>query len=291
VAGRFFCGAQYAEGVALPKSLIGQTLAERYVPRAIVGRGAMGVVYAADDLRAGALVAFKALARQSRDAQRVLRFEREIEVMRRLSHPSIVALHDFGWLSETEPWFVMELLDGTTLRDRLDRGPIDTRELAALLAPVASALDAIHEAGMVHRDVKPANVLFTPGSDRHVKLGDLGLALVTDPDLPRLTDRHAIVGSPAYMPPEGLKRRWTPAADVYALGVVIFEALAGRSPFDGSPAEVLIAKSRGVVPRLTEVSLRPVTTEQEALLAWALAREPSERPARATELVAALAKL
>ena len=263
----------------------------RYEIERELGRGAMGVVYAADDLHTGSLVAFKALARQSRDAQRVLRFEREIEVMRRLSHPAIVALYDFGWLSETEPWFVMELLDGSTLRDRLDRGPIDTRELAACLEPVASALDAIHEAGMVHRDVKPANVLFTPGARRTTKLGDLGLALVTDPDLPRLTDRHAIVGSPAYMPPEGLKRRWSPAADVYALGVVIFEAFSGRSPFDGSPAEVLIAKSRGTFPRLTEVSLRPVTAAQEALVAWALARESSERPARATELVAALAAL
>lgn len=281
----------YPRWVVLPKSLIGQTIAERYVPRAIVGRGGMGVVYAADDLVSGALVAFKALARQARDAQRVLRFEREIEAMRRISHPSIVALHDHGWLSDTEPWFVMELLDGATLRDRLDGGSIDTRELAAVLTPIASALDAIHAAGMVHRDVKPANILLSPRDRGGAKLADFGLALVTDPDVPRLTDKRAIVGSPAYVPPESLKRQWTAAADVYALGVVIFEALAGASPFVGAPADVLIAKHRGAVPTLAAISRRESDPRHEQLVAHALARDPKARPASASELVAMLAAL
>jgi serine/threonine protein kinase len=277
--------------VSLPSSLIGRTIAERYVPRAVVGRGGMGVVYAADDLHTGALVAFKALARQERDAQKVRRFEREIEAMRRISHPSIVALHDHGWLSDSEPWFVMELLDGTTLRDRLDRAPIDTRELAAVLTPVASALDAIHRAGMVHRDVKPANILLAPRDHAGSKLADFGLALVTDPDVPRLTDKRAIVGSPAYVPPESLKRQWTSAADVYALGVVIFEALAGASPFVGGAADVLILKARGQVPTLAQVSRRESDPQHEQLVAHALSRDPKARPATASELVAMLASL
>lgn len=277
--------------VSLPGTLIGKTIAERYVPRAIVGRGAMGVVYAADDLHTSTLVAFKALARQARDAQRVLRFEREIEAMRRISHPSIVTLHDHGWLSDSEPWFVMDLLDGATLRDRLDRAPIGTRELAAVLAPIASALDALHAAGMVHRDVKPANILLSPHDHAGAKLADFGLALVTDPDVPRLTDKRAIVGSPAYVPPESLKRQWTSAADVYALGVVIFEALAGASPFVGSAAEVLVAKSRGVVPTLAVISRRDSEPGHERLVAHALSRDPQARPASASELVAMLAAL
>ncbi len=281
--------------MSLPRSLIGQTIAERYVPRAIVGRGGMGVVYAADDLHTGGLVAFKALARQERDAQKVLRFEREIEAMRRISHPSIVALYDHGWLSVTEPWFVMELLDGTTLRDRLDRAPIDLAELAWILTPIATALDAIHDAGMVHRDVKPANVLLSPATATRdasgAKLADFGLALVCDPDMPRLTDQRAIVGSPAYVPPESLKRQWVAAADVYALGVVIFEAIAGANPFVGSPADVFIAKSRGRVPTLAEVSRRATDPAQERLIAHALARDPKARPERASQLVAMLAAL
>lgn len=290
-AARNSTAPRYAEQVSLPKSLSGQTLAERYVPRAVVGRGAMGIVYAAEDLATGGLVAFKALARQVRDTQRVLRFEREIEVMRRLAHPSIVALRDHGWLSETEPWFVMELLDGTTLRDRLDRAPISRAELVSLLRPVASALDAVHAAGMVHRDVKPANILFLPGSTSAAKLADLGLALVTDPDMPRLTDRRAIVGSPAYLPPEALRRVSTPAADVYALGVILFEAFAGAQPFHGGPADVLIAKSTGVVPSLADVARQRFDPALEALVARALARDPASRPSRATELIEALAAL
>lgn len=273
------------------RAVLGRTLGGRYVPRAIVGRGGMGVVYAADDLGDPTRrVALKLLPRMMRDPDSVARFEREIHAMRSAHHPSIVAMFDHGWLSTQEPWFAMELLDGSTLHDRIDRGPVPPPELAALLGPIADALDALHAAGAVHRDVKPGNVLFTDASWARAKLGDFGLALITESALPRLTDPGVIVGTPAYLPPESATtRQWTSAADVYALGILMFEALTGTLPFEGSTVDVLIAKRTRPAPALADAHPGPFAPGVERAIAHALASDPRARPARASDVVRALA--
>lgn len=273
------------------RALVGRTVAERYLVRSIVGRGGMGVVYAADDAQTSTRVALKVLPRLLRDATSIQRFEREIRVMQEIRHPAIVTIHELGVLSTAEPWFTMELLSGETLHERIDDGPVPPSELAATLGPIASALDALHAEGMLHRDIKPGNVLYEDGARARAKLADFGLALLTDGALPRLTDPGTIVGTPAYIPPEATTTRvWTPAADCYALGVLIFEALTGAVPFDGGTVDVLIAKRSRAAPSLAEKSGRPFAAAVEALVARTLARDPAARPASASEIVLELAR-
>jgi serine/threonine protein kinase len=275
------------------RALVGRTVADRYLVRSIVGRGGMGVVYAADDLAApgGARVALKVLPRLLRDPTSLRRFEREVRVMQRMRHPAIVAIHELGTLSTQEPWFTMELLTGETLHERIDDGPVPPSELATILAPIAGALDALHAEGMLHRDIKPGNVLYEDPSRTRTKLADFGLALLTDGALPRLTDPGTIVGTPAYIPPEATTTRvWTAASDHYALGVLIFEALTRAVPFDGGTVDVLIAKRRQDAPTLAEKSGRTFDPALEALVARCLARDPALRPGSASEIVAELAR-
>lgn len=272
------------------RALIGRTIAERWAVLSIVGRGGMGVVYAAADLaEPSRRVALKVLPRIARDRSALARFEREMQILRELRHPSIVALEATGELGTKEPWLAMELLTGATLHDRIDEGPVPPGELAALLAPIGDALDAVHASGAVHRDLKPGNVLFADDARTRAKLADFGLALITDPGVPRLTDPRAIVGTPAYLPPESaITREWTSAADVYALGVLAFEALTGTLPFEGSAVDVLIAKRTRGAPRLSERSALRFSPAVESAVAAALATRPEDRPSRASDVVRAL---
>jgi tetratricopeptide (TPR) repeat protein len=209
-----------------------------------LGSGGMGEVYLAQDTRLGRKVALKILSPDlTRRADRLLRFEQEARAASALNHPNIVTIHDIGQDGDTR-YLVTEYVEGETLRTRLARGPLPLRDALDCAVQVAGALAAAHAAGIVHRDVKPENLMLRP--DGLVKVLDFGLAKLTEPaHTPSATEATATVaafdtepgqvaGTPFYMSPEQARGLKVDArTDVFSLGVVLYEMLAGRRPFEG----------------------------------------------------------
>jgi tRNA A-37 threonylcarbamoyl transferase component Bud32 len=259
----------------------GRCLAGRYRMGALLATGGMGEVWATHDLLLDRAVAVKvlggALAGDGRAAERL---RREARAAGRLEHPSIARVLDLGE-HDGHPYLVMELLEGESLAARIDRaGPMDPAEAARVVAAVAGALEAAHQAGVVHRDVKPGNVFLTSAGE--VKVLDFGIASAAGDTALTTGD---LIGTAAYLAPERvLGHRATPAADIYALGVVLYELLAGHRPFDGgSEVELAMAHVNADPP-----SLRQVAPSAPPFLAaachQALAKDPSARPCSAAEL-------
>ena len=230
----------------------GLVLHGRYRLLRQVGRGAMGEVWVAVDGLLGRRVAVKLLRPGASDdleqRARSERFLREARTAASLSHPNVTAVFDVGQ-EEGWPFIVLELVDGTTLEQRLERGPLPPREAERIAASIAAALAAAHRAGIVHRDVKPANVIVS--GTGMVKVTDLGIAgsVEADPD-----DDGAMYGTLPYVAPERLRGPSAgPPADVYALGVVLYEMLAGRRPFEAGSAEALRRLQEAGPPPLTHV--------------------------------------
>jgi serine/threonine protein kinase len=205
-----------------------KAVGERYSELSLVGAGGMGRVYRARDAKLGQHVAIKvpdeAAVAQEEGRNRFLR---EAEAMARLTHPHILRVHDVH--AEEPLYYTMELVAGSSLAEILgDCAPIEPRWVLSILAQVASALEAIHGAGMVHRDLKPGNILVN--AEDHVWLADFGLAYLDERT--RLTRTGTSLGTPLYMPPEQLQgAEPDPAWDIYALGVVLFQALGSGPPF------------------------------------------------------------
>ncbi len=209
-----------------------QPLGGRYRLEEVVGRGGMGTVYRALDLRLNRTVAVKVLRSVERaDANR---FEAEIQILARLVHPGLVRLLDAGDL-ESRPYLVMDMIEGPSLADSLSAGPLGREITASIGSRVANALAYVHGAGVIHRDVKPANVLLSAGGEAH--LADFGIARLVDSTSITVTGRP--LGTPAYLAPEQVEGTTVgPATDVYALGLVLIECLSGRRAFEGSPSEI-----------------------------------------------------
>ncbi|MDQ3871744.1 MAG: serine/threonine protein kinase, partial [Chloroflexota bacterium] len=221
-------------------SAIGQELAGRYRLEALLGAGGMATVYRARDLRLERPVAVKVLSPNlAADETLVRRFEREARFLAAVNHPSIVKVYDVGE-TEGEAFFVMELVEGETLADRIRRGgALSPDEAVPILAAVAEGLAILHRGGFVHRDVKPQNILLS--RDAPAKLADFGLVRGAEPS--DLTAPGTTVGTLGYLAPELLRGDpATPSTDVYALAAVAYEALTGQLPF---PVETLISLVQG----------------------------------------------
>jgi eukaryotic-like serine/threonine-protein kinase len=258
-------------------------LPSRYDSPTLVARGGMGEVYRATDATLGRVVAIKMLAdRHSRDADVRARFTREALAAARLSgEPYVITVFDVGE-HDGRPFIVMEYLDGGTVHDQLRGGRVPHDEALEWLRQAAAALDAAHRNGVVHRDVKPANLLLD--KDAVVRVSDFGIASATGMDT--LTLPGTVLGTAGYLSPEQARGELaTPASDRYALAVVAFELLTGRRPFaaDTPVTEAFghlnaaIPSAEGIAPDL------PVGIDE--VFARALAKDPAERPASATELV------
>lgn len=254
--------------------LTGRILGDRYALRARLGEGGMGVVYRARDTMLRRDVAVKVF----RDgAAEIARTASETQLLAGLNHPALVTLYD-AQVGAAEPrYLVMEYVDGPTLQKRLEGGALSERTVARVARDLGEALHAVHRAGIVHRDVKPANVLLrapvVPGEEFHAKLADFGIAYLIDTT--RLTTPGTIIGSAAYLSPEQVTGAAPlPASDVYSLGLVLLEALTGQRAFaqDGMREAVLA--------RLTQDPLVPSSVGHEwgALLTGMTAREPAARP-------------
>jgi len=230
----------------------GELVGARYRVVRLLGRGGMGEVYEVEDCHLGRRVALKTVAiTLSDDAKALARLEREVQLASRIRHPNVCRID--GLLTFDCGSFVsMELLAGESLRDRFDRvGRMEVADVAELLPQILAGLGAAHAAGIVHRDLKPDNVMICPAAGERLErvvLTDFGLArtLAVGPGLPQLTtNRHHLLGSPAYLAPEQIMpgARIGATADIYALGVMLFELLTGTLPFEGrTPLETALLR-------------------------------------------------
>ena len=276
--------------------LIGAVLDERYRIEEPLGQGGIGRVYKARHLILGRWVALKVLLAQYESIPVLQeRFRREAEALASLSHPNIVTVTDFG-VTEGMPYIVMELLEGQDLASLIDEVEIDPKRAIAILRQVLRALAYAHTRELVHRDLKPHNVFVRAlgdGTD-HVVVLDFGLARFMGDAAnksPKLTRAGALIGTPAYMAPEQASGEPVDArADVYAAGLVLFETLTGRKPFESKdPGEMLRSHLLVTPPRMVQADPGLEVSEGlEALVARALAKSPAGRFAGAAEMLAAL---
>lgn len=254
-----------------------------------LGEGGMGVVYRARYVKNDRIVAVKLLPSSITDETLLARFEREMQLLRTLRHPHIV--HTFGGKCEGDQrFYAMELTDGGTIDELIDqRGHLSVDTTVAYAVQMCSALAYAHEKGIIHRDVKPGNFLLT--KDGSLKLGDFGLATVAAAN--KLTATGKTMGTFRYMSPEQIRGKPEPCpqTDLYALGVVLFEMLTGKVPFDAeAPAEVLHQHLKATPPRVS--SLMPnVPKALDDLVDRLLRKRIEERPANAVEVGIALKNL
>lgn len=247
----------------------------------------MGRVYEASDLQLNRRVAIKVIRRDMHDGAADERFLREARAAAALSHPNACRLYEVGEY-ESEPFLVMELLEGESLQERLTRGRMPTQEAADVLLPLMSALVALHDAGLVHRDLKPANVFLTADS---VKLLDFGLARVAPTadaqTMAALTAPGAVTGTVRYMSPEQIAGDPIDTrTDVFALGVLLFEMITGEPPFNASSnVDWINAVMTSEPPTLPDEQLKPF----EPVVVRALQRRPDDRFASVREMADALA--
>jgi eukaryotic-like serine/threonine-protein kinase len=219
-----------------------QVLAERYRLHGLLGHGGMSDVYRADDLLGGGQVALKIV--RSDDPSFARRLVQEAGALERLDHPGLVRLLDAGAIGD-RTYLAMELVEGPTLVEVLRNGPMTPARTARLGRTVAGALAYVHRAGVVHRDVKPGNVMLD--ADGTARLGDFGIALLSDTST--LTAEGTTLGTAAYMAPEQLEDHHVgPEADIWSLGIVLLECLTGRRAYEGSAAEVVARRLAGSVP-------------------------------------------
>ncbi|MGQ0539657.1 MAG: protein kinase domain-containing protein [Gemmatimonadaceae bacterium] len=268
------------------------TLAGRYRVDRELGRGGMAVVYLAEDLRHRRRVAIKALSDEVSRGIGTDRFEREIETVARLSHPHILPLYDSGEAAGAL-YYVMPFAEGKSLRDRLNREhqlPID--DAIRIARDVAVALDYAHRQGVIHRDIKPENILFQGGEGAPAVIADFGIARVLAEGAvsATLTAAGHAVGTPAYMSPEQAsgEREIDGRSDLYSLGCVLYEMLAGEPPFTGPTAQALILKRLSAPPPRVRGLRDTVPPAVEQAILRALSRSPADRFATALDFARAL---
>jgi len=259
----------------------------RYQLVRLLGEGAMGRVYLATDPELGREVAIKVLrldqAGSARDAY-IARFRNEARAAARFNHPNVVSVHDAGVDATLGPYLVYEYIPGLTLRATLDRGRLDATALLRVTRGVAAALDALHAARIVHRDVKPDNILLAP--DGRVKLTDFGIARV--PDV-ALTRDGQFLGTPAYAAPEAIaKGEYSHRGDLFSFAAVTFEALAGVRPFPGDDAVTVSYAVVNDTPKNPSTLAHGIPVGVDDVFLRALSKEPEERHASAKEFADAL---
>lgn len=264
-------------------SLVGATIDRRYVVERELGHGGMGKVYLARDVTLHQRrVVIKVLLQASlNDPYVVTKFRQEVEALSRIDHPNVVGILGAGELPDGKPYIAMQYVDGVTLRSQILSEGMNLERAAVLLKQIGAALDDVHEQRIYHRDLKPENVLLQllKGGTEFVKIVDFGIAKVKDSVVAPSTVNKMSVGTVLYMSPEQLRggERITAASDIYSMGVIAYEMITGRRPFNPSSAPQLLEMHRQGV-RLDPIDLRPnLSTAARAVLLRALAFEPSDR--------------
>ncbi len=275
-----------AEPATTPSDLdprLAEALAPHLVLVRLLGEGGMGAVYVARDPALRRTVAVKVLAKElAADAGARARFERESQAVAGLSHPNVVPVYSVGELADGTPYFVMQHVQGRSMAERVaEDGPLGMAEARRVLGEVAAALGAAHVKGIIHRDIKPANILFDEESGRAL-VSDFGIAAVVpraDRSDTRLTQTGMIVGTPQYMSPEQLLNEpVSDRTDMYALGLLAYELLAGQAAFTATTPQALIAAHLRDTPKPLAELREDVDPEVAALVARCLEKDPHKRP-------------
>jgi eukaryotic-like serine/threonine-protein kinase len=276
--------------------IVGATVAGRYVVEECVGEGAMGRVYRARHIHLSRYFALKILFGDLiADSKMRMRFAYEAEAASQMSHPNVVSVFDFGRTDEGLLYLAMEYVQGECLADLLDReAPLGERRAIALARQLCSGLAHAHDHSLVHRDLKPDNVLVVASGALEIpRMLDFGLAISTDEDQRdfRFTTAGLVIGTPAYMSPEQVTERPVDQrSDLFSLGVLMFVMLCGRAPFDGRSIEVAALNAIASPPRLAERN--PAVTvcgALEEVVFRLLEKDPADRFQSAREVDAALA--
>ena len=252
----------------------------------MLAAGGFGEVWRATDLALGRPVAVKLLhAGFARHPEILARFRAEARHSGALSHENIARVYDYGEPPDAQaPFLVMELVEGTSLAGELAAGPLDPARVVDIVAQTAAGLDAAHRAGLVHRDIKPGNLMLSP--DGLVKITDFGISYAAG--AAPVTSTGQLVGTPGYLAPERVRgARAGPSSDLYSLGIVAWECLAGAAPFTGTAVEVAIAHRDRPLPLLPA----SVPAEVAALISELTAKDPAARPATAGDLARRAADL
>jgi len=253
-----------------------------------IGRGGMGIVYKGLDPQSQRPVAIKVLPAANVDRTTVERFNREAQAMAKVKHPDLIEIYDHG-MTGGEHYLVMEFVDGDTLKNFLKhRGKISVTECLEIATQIVDALICIHGEGMIHRDIKPGNIMITTGA--RIKLMDLGLVHI--PGVTRVTVEGSAVGTAEYMSPEqssdeGVDTR----SDIYSLGVTIYEMLAGQPPFQGETIHAILMKQRNEPPPPLKNFRPDVPQELERIIAKAMAKDIKDRYQRIQEMREDIQKL
>jgi serine/threonine protein kinase len=276
---------------AVTDPLLGHTLDDKYRLEAQLGIGGMGTVYRARHLLIDRPVAVKVLnPRFVEDDAARTRFQREARAAGRLQHTNAVTVTDYGQTQDGYVYIVMELLEGRTLRDILAKeAPLDAARSVSLMLQVSAAVAAAHDAGIIHRDLKPANIFIVQRAEvpALVKVLDFGIAKLAadsleEEDIKALTQIGAMIGTPRYMSPEQCDGvELTPAADVYSLGVILYEMLTGTVPFSGSTPLAIAMKHTSELPRRPREFVASIPPALEDVVLHALEKRPQDRPANA----------
>jgi serine/threonine-protein kinase len=292
-------------------AMIGRTLSDRYRIVEVIAMGGMGAVYRAEHLTMRKQIAVKVLHPEVEDfPELAARFEREAVAGAHIQHPNVATASDFGEFDEGSRFLVLEHVDGVTLSEVIDRGPLEPLRAAAIARQTAAALAAVHEKGILHRDIKPLNIMLVSGESRgagpandFVKLIDFGFAKVPVEDLSALaqdadagssalTRAGTVVGTKGYLAPEAALGTGaiTARSDLYALGVVFYQMLSGKPPFEGGSAAEVFAQHRTTpVPRIADRSPGVVVPGPiEAVVRRLLEKDPESRYPDAAALVDAL---
>jgi eukaryotic-like serine/threonine-protein kinase len=252
----------------------------RYEILEVIGTGATGRVARAHDPLIGRLVAIKLFSKELAQGEARQRFIQEARVVGRLSHPAIITLHDMGIDEATQtPYLVMEFLEGQPLDKILDRGSIPLPRACAMVAEIACALGAAHRKGVIHGDVKPANVLVT--DDGRVKLMDFGMARLASHD----SGATPLLGTPAYWCPEQIVGKPQDSrSDLFSLGVVLYEMVTGQRPFDAESLQGICSRVLSSTPLPPSQANRSLPAAFDALIARCLAKDPAARYATSESL-------
>ena len=258
-----------------------------YVVDRKIAEGGMGSVYAGHHPVIGKRVAVKVLSAQcAHIPDLVRRFVEEARAVNKIGHPNIIDIFSFGTLADARPFFVMEYLEGANLAERLEQGDLTSSETRRILRQICGALEAAHRAGIVHRDLKPENIWVAAPTheDSFAKVLDFGIAKLLDNPAGKSTQTGAAMGTPRYMAPEQcMGRPVDHRADIYSLGVILYEIFAGIVPFRGESFGELIYQHMSEVPEPPSRH-RAMEPELERIILACLEKDPAKRPESAKEL-------